>query len=314
MLAFSELLMGKIVTTKFTLHQLRVFQQVANTQSITRAAEHLFMTPPAVIKQIKNLAELLAVSLFETMGKKVFLTKAGQQLLVDVTPLLQQADQLRMKLLTYKNQPEQKIKLSVINTFQELFFKFLKQYRDSYPLTEFEISVVPFEEQKKQFDDKSFDFYCGGDINLAKSKYVIDIFDRFKFILAAPKGHELSGKLITEKILARYQFITGSAASGSQQQQEKIFKRLHLQRPLIRVDSYGAVAVAAAISAGLGIGLLPDNIAAAYINKGECVELSFAVPGRQYPVMLIRHKTNNMSEVMSMFRQCFLQYNFRGLK
>ena len=43
----------------YTLHQLQVFLKVTKTLSITRAAEELFLTQPAVSIQLKNFQDQL---------------------------------------------------------------------------------------------------------------------------------------------------------------------------------------------------------------------------------------------------------------
>ena len=62
-----------------TLRQLRVFESVARNSSFTRAAEALHLTQPAVSMQIKQLEENLGVDLFDHIGKKIFLTEAGNE-------------------------------------------------------------------------------------------------------------------------------------------------------------------------------------------------------------------------------------------
>ncbi|MDA8083212.1 MAG: LysR family transcriptional regulator [Nitrospiraceae bacterium] len=61
-------------------YQLSYFVKVAGTRSISRAAEELLLTQPAVSKQIRALEEELGAKLFDRIGKKVLLTRAGENL------------------------------------------------------------------------------------------------------------------------------------------------------------------------------------------------------------------------------------------
>ena len=63
-----------------TLRQLKVFESVARLLNFTRAAEELHLTQPAVSIQIKQLETMVALPLFEQMGKRIYLTEAGQEL------------------------------------------------------------------------------------------------------------------------------------------------------------------------------------------------------------------------------------------
>src|SRR5512139_3083382 len=73
-----------------TLRQLKVFEAVARHPSYSRAAETLHLTQPAVSMQIKQLEETVGLPLFEQLGKKIYLTEAGQELNRYSSSILQQ--------------------------------------------------------------------------------------------------------------------------------------------------------------------------------------------------------------------------------
>lgn len=58
-------------------NELKAFVAVAETGSFSRAAEHLHLTQPAVTKRIQTLETGVGVSLFDRVGKRVYLTQAG---------------------------------------------------------------------------------------------------------------------------------------------------------------------------------------------------------------------------------------------
>lgn len=60
------------------LHYLRVFCEVAETGSVTRAAERLHISQPAVSHQIKRLEEELGIALLEPHGRGIRLTPTGE--------------------------------------------------------------------------------------------------------------------------------------------------------------------------------------------------------------------------------------------
>ena len=60
--------------------RLKVFRTVAQHLSFRKAAEHLFITQPAVTLQIKALEEDLGVRLFDRKGNQIFLTAQGTRL------------------------------------------------------------------------------------------------------------------------------------------------------------------------------------------------------------------------------------------
>jgi len=77
-----------------TLADLRVFCAVAETLSVTQAANHLFRTQPAVSRQIAELEKDLGVSLFFRRGRRLELTPAGEELHGRSQALLEDAGDL----------------------------------------------------------------------------------------------------------------------------------------------------------------------------------------------------------------------------
>ena len=64
------------------IYQLRTFLAVARLGHLTRAAEQLHLTQPAVSKQVKALEQELGVLLFERQPTGMVLTSEGRALFV----------------------------------------------------------------------------------------------------------------------------------------------------------------------------------------------------------------------------------------
>lgn len=76
------------------LRLLRIFQAVAQEESITLAAEKLFISQPAVSNAIAQLEEALGVQLFDRISRKIFLNETGRQFLTRVNQLLTLYDEI----------------------------------------------------------------------------------------------------------------------------------------------------------------------------------------------------------------------------
>ena len=64
----------------YTLHQLRIFLKVAELQSITKAAEQLHLTQPAISIQLKNLQDQFELPLTEVVGRQLYITDFGKHI------------------------------------------------------------------------------------------------------------------------------------------------------------------------------------------------------------------------------------------
>ncbi|MCV2367724.1 LysR family transcriptional regulator [Roseateles oligotrophus] len=77
------------------LHQIRAFVAVARVANVTKAAEVLCLTQPAVTAQIKGLESSLGVALFDRSAGRMMLTRAGDKLLPQAELLLATAAELK---------------------------------------------------------------------------------------------------------------------------------------------------------------------------------------------------------------------------
>ncbi len=77
------------------LYQLKTFVAIAEERSLTRAAERVFTSPPAVSAQIKALEDELGVKLFDRTSRGMMLTEAGARLLEEAQRTLASAGRMR---------------------------------------------------------------------------------------------------------------------------------------------------------------------------------------------------------------------------
>ena len=85
-----------------TIRQLQIFSVAATHLSFARAAEKLHLTHAAISLQIKQLEEVFGAALFDRIGKRVFLTEAGQILLDHARQILQSLKEADESLMALK--------------------------------------------------------------------------------------------------------------------------------------------------------------------------------------------------------------------
>ncbi len=102
-----------------TLHQLKVFEATARQGSFTKAAEELEITQPTVSTQVKQLTLAVGLPLFEQIGKRLYLTDAGTELLATCQEIFEQLDNFEMKVADWKGTKQGRLNLGIINTAKE---------------------------------------------------------------------------------------------------------------------------------------------------------------------------------------------------
>jgi DNA-binding transcriptional LysR family regulator len=96
------------------LYQLRSFSAVAELGNLTRAAERLHLSQPAVSAHIKALEEELEVALFERGPGGMTLTAAGRLLLGEAGNVMAAAQQLRSRALALRGQVVGHVRLGTL--------------------------------------------------------------------------------------------------------------------------------------------------------------------------------------------------------
>ncbi|MBC7614844.1 MAG: LysR family transcriptional regulator, partial [Pedobacter sp.] len=72
----------------YTLHQLQIFLKITQTKSITKAAEEMHLTQPAVSIQLKNLQDQFEIPLTEVIGRQLYVTDFGLEIALAVEKIL----------------------------------------------------------------------------------------------------------------------------------------------------------------------------------------------------------------------------------
>lgn len=100
----------------YTLHQLQVFLKVSQTKSITRAAEELHLTQPAVSIQLKNFQDQFEFPLTEVIHRRLYMTDFGLEIAVAAQNILNEVATINDKTLAFKGKLSGTLKLSIVST------------------------------------------------------------------------------------------------------------------------------------------------------------------------------------------------------
>ncbi|MEO1213715.1 MAG: LysR family transcriptional regulator [Bacteroidota bacterium] len=112
----------------FTLHQLQIFLQISESGSITKAAEALHLTQPAVSIQLRNLQDQFEVPLTEVIGRKLYITDFGKEVAEAANKILDEAKSLEDLALSYKGILTGTLKISVVSTGKYVMPYFLSGF------------------------------------------------------------------------------------------------------------------------------------------------------------------------------------------
>jgi DNA-binding transcriptional LysR family regulator len=145
------------------IYQLRAFITVAELGHLTRAAERLHLSQPALSAQIKALEDELGIALFDRSPSGMSLTSAGKRLLKEAERTLAASQQLRNVARSLQGELQGRIKVGTVSDPGTLRLgEFLSRVVDGYPLLEIdfhqEVSGLALDQVREGELDASFYF------------------------------------------------------------------------------------------------------------------------------------------------------------
>ena len=115
----------------YTLHQLQIFLRIVQSQSITKAAEELHLTQPAVSIQLKNFQSQFDIPLTEVINKRLYITDFGKEIARAAENILNEAYAMNYRTMAFKGQLAGRLKISVVSTGKYVIPYFLSSFLNS---------------------------------------------------------------------------------------------------------------------------------------------------------------------------------------
>ncbi len=125
----------------FTLQQLIIFLTVYRQKSISKAAEILYLTQPAISIQMKKFQSQFSLPLTEVIGKKLHFTDFGKNIAYLAMDTINAAEHIKYKSYEYKNLTAGELKISCASTAKYLIPYFLKGFLHKYPSIDLSLDV-----------------------------------------------------------------------------------------------------------------------------------------------------------------------------
>lgn len=246
------------------LELYRVFYTVAKCGSLTKAAEELYISQPAVSQSIKQLENQLGMSLFNRTHRGMELSaQGGQQIFRSVEEALMLLDDAENVLMELKNTATGTIRIGASDTIFEYFLSDkIVAFHEKYPAVKFEllsdVTPVTIEQLKTNKCDIAFlNLPIEEDPELILKGNVMYLNDIF---IANEKYGELREKQIPLSKLSEYPLILLDPNTVARRAVTNYFNTLGLSlKPDIEVSSWDLMKRLSA--KGMGIGCIPREYA-----------------------------------------------------
>jgi DNA-binding transcriptional LysR family regulator len=239
----------------YTFHQLQVFLKVAQKQSITKAAEELFLTQPAVSIQLKNFQDQFPIPLTEVVGRKLYVTDFGNEIAEASEKILQEAEAINYKTMAFRGLFAGRLKLSVVSTGKYVMPYFLSGFMDANDGVDLVMDVTNKSQVIKSLEKNEVDFALVSVIPKHLKLDRVELMKNKLFLIGNTK-RELPKNSTKRKIFEENPMIFREEGSATGNAMETYMKK-HKYYTNKKIELTSNEALKQAVTAGLGYSIMP---------------------------------------------------------
>jgi DNA-binding transcriptional LysR family regulator len=238
-----------------SLRQLRVFEAAASSRSFSKAAEILHLTQPGVSMHIKELEANAGLPLFERIGRKLYVTEAGQELLARARDILRALKEAEDTLDGLKGLRRGRINLAVVSTAKYFVPQLLAQFGRNFPELEIRLAVNNRNSVIEQLIANEVDLAIMGR-SPESLDTVAEPFAQNPHVIIAAPSHRLAGvRRLPVEMLAGESFIVREPGSGTRQAMQHFFDDLHVVCN-VAMEMASNETIKQAVMAGMGVSFI----------------------------------------------------------
>ncbi len=251
-----------------TLQQLRLFEAIAHHRSFTKAAEAVHLTQPAVSISIKRFEETVGLPLFERIGKKVYLTRAGEALAEQIRVIRREVDALGNLVLSLQGGVQGPLRIAGVTTCKYFMPHLLGAFVRFYPGVRPSLTVTNRARVLQRLGENQDDLVVMGQVPEGLPVETFPFLDN-SLVVVGWADHPLAGRRnIPLRDLLQERFLSREPGSGTRAAADQAFRRERMAiEPYMELGS--SEAIKQAVIAGLGISVLSARNIRLEVEQGR---------------------------------------------
>jgi len=295
-----------------TLHQLKVFVAVAKFKSFSLAGEELRLHQPSVSIAVRGLERDLEVKLFETFGRKVRLTRAGEEMLRISEEILPKLGGIKERLGEVMGLKNGRIRVGGSAIVAASFLsEAVQTFRKDHPAIDVAIKIERSKILEKQLLDGAIDAAFLGR-RPGSPLLVTEVYGEQEIVVIARPNHPLARmRCVPLELIAREPLITHEKGAIIRDMVEARFVEKGFPfRPILELDVEGPArdAIKSAVASGISIGFLSKCHVMPDIASGRLKALKVPELELKRTVFLSIHKNRARSTVVQAFLDSVKRY------
>ena len=239
----------------YTLHQLEVFLKVADLQSVTKASEALYLTQPAVSIQLKKFQEQFKIPLFEVVGRRIYITKFGEEVAEAAKKIMEEVKQIDYKALSYQGELAGKLKIAIVSTAKYVMPYFISDFINEHRGVDLAMDVTNKASVIKALENNEVDFAL---VSTIPKKLKINRIELMKnqLFMVGGKDYKMKGEYLSKSEFQKLPLIYREQGSATRLAMEKFIdsKKVSTYK---KMELTSNEALKQAVISGLGFSIMP---------------------------------------------------------
>jgi len=257
---------------RVTLRQLRALAAVVEAGTVSRAAEALHVTAPAVTQQLQKLEACAGMPLFERTPDGIRPTEAGDEMLSTGARMENALRQCAESLDLLGGAEHGRVAVGLVSTAKYFAPRVLAEFMKTHPRVEVRVEIGNRAAIMAALRDFDLDFAVTGRPPKEFEINSVVIGDHPHIVIAPPDHRLAKRKRLPFSALASEKFLLREQGSGTRLLMRRLFADAGLN-PDLGLELGGNETIKQAVMAGLGVALISAHAVTAELADGRLVAL-----------------------------------------
>ena len=239
-------------------NSLQYFKTVAKYENMSRAAEKLHMSQPALSKSISLLEQSLGVELFDRHGRSIKLNGYGKFFLERAEFIIKEFERAKEDLANLVSPGHGEVSIGFMHTLGlEVIPSLMREVKNVYPYMKFQLTQSNSSFVLKRLELGELDLCLISSLDTHVGIVWEKLWDEQLFLIV-PKGHPLSKKKSVKVAdFANEPFISIKKGNSLRKTVDGLFKKEGFQLN-VAFEGEEVHTVASLVESGLGVSLIPQ--------------------------------------------------------
>lgn len=289
-----------------SFRQMRLFLALADTGSVSAAARAMHVTQPTASMQLRDVAESVGLPLYEVIGRKVFLTEAGQQLAATARAIVDEWERFGQQVHALQGLTRGRLRVAVVSTAKYFVPRLLGDFCAQHPDIEISLEVLNRDGVVQRLRENRDDLYVmsqpPADMDLQDQTFLAN-----PLVLIAAADHPLvRRRRLALADLQGERFLLRERGSGTRLAIDRHFAQ-HRFDPSRKLELGSNEAIKEAVAGHLGVAIVSRHA----LKDSELAHDLCVLPVSGFPIRsqwhLVHPRAKQLSPIAQVFREHLLR-------